>query len=143
MTALRLAPVDPGVIFAAKTALNWLVLLAVQAASVPLVAALLSARVWDRFAAVSVPLALGALALAATGTLLGAVLHRARLREVLLPMLLLPLALPAVVAAVTATAEILDGAGLRAASPQLQLLGAFDILALAAGVVLFDAVLEE
>jgi heme exporter protein B len=143
MSALRLAPVDPGVIFVAKTALNWAVLLAVQAVSLPLIAALLAPGVWAHLSAVAVPLVLGALALAATGTLLGALLRQARVREVLLPVLLLPLALPAVVAGVTATAAVLDGGGLRAVGPQLQLLGAFDILALAAGVVLFDAILEE
>jgi ABC-type transport system involved in cytochrome c biogenesis permease component len=143
MTALRLAPIDSAVIFAAKTALNWALLLIVQATSLPLIAALLAPRVWDHLAGLSAPLALGALALAATGTLLGALMRQARVREVLLPVLLLPLALPAVVAAVTATEAILDGAGLGAVGAQLQLLGAFDILALTAGVVLFDAILEE
>jgi heme exporter protein B len=143
MAALRLAPVDPGVIFLAKTALNWGLLLVVQAVSIPVIAALLSPAVWARLAVVSVPLVLGALALAATGTLLGALLRQARVREVLLPVLLLPLVLPAVIAAVTATAGVLDGGGLRAISPQLQLLGAFDILALTAGVMLFDVMLEE
>jgi heme exporter protein B len=143
MTALRLAPIDPAVIFVAKTAVSWVVLLAVQAVSLPVVASLLSPRLWAHLAAVSVPLALGALALAASGTLLGALLRQARVREVLLPVLLLPLALPAVVAGVTATARILEGAGVRAVGPQLQLLGAFDILVLTAGVMLFDALLEE
>lgn len=143
MTALRLAPVDPAVIFVAKTAVNWVVLLAVQAVSLPLIAALLSPALWARLAIVAVPLVLGALALAATGTLLGALLRQARVREVLLPVLLLPLVLPAVVAAVTATNSILEGAGLWAVGPQLQLLGAFDILALTAGVVLFEALVEE
>jgi heme exporter protein B len=68
---------------------------------------------------------------------------QARLREALLPILMLPVTLPLLIAAVSATAAILDGRPLAAIGAQLQLLGAFDILFLTTSWLLFDFVLEE
>lgn len=143
LTALRLAPVDPGAIYLAKTVVSWLALVAVELVSLPLFAALFTDAVWTRLGALALPLLLGGLALAAVGTLLGAILSQARLRDVLLPILMLPIALPAVIASVVATAGILDGLPVSAVGSQLQLLGAFDILVLTASLLLFDAIVEE
>jgi heme exporter protein B len=143
IAALRLAPVDPAAIFLAKTTANWLLLVVMQVVTVPLVAAMFAPAVWSHAVRLGAPLGLGGLALAATGTLLGALLLQARLREILLPLLMLPLALPAVIASVGATIGILDGLPLAAVLPQLQLLGAFDILIVTSGVLLFNAILDE
>ncbi len=143
LTALRLAPIDGGAVMIAKTAGNWLVLLVVQAVSLPVFGALFTEQVWTRLPALALPLVLGGLALAVVGTLLSAVVAQARLREVLLPMLMLPVILPALIAAVGATAGILDGQPLRAVGAQLQLLGAFDMLFAATSVLLFDVIVDE
>ncbi|MGQ0570576.1 MAG: heme exporter protein CcmB [Armatimonadota bacterium] len=143
LTALRLAPVDPGAIYLAKVVVSWFALVAVELVSLPLFAALFTDAVWTRLGALALPLLLGGLALAAVGTLLGAILSQARLRDVLLPILMLPIALPAVIASVGATAGILDGLPVSAVGSQLQLLGAFDILVLTASLLLFDAIVEE
>jgi heme exporter protein B len=143
LTALRLAPVDRGSVFLAKALANWLMLLIVQVISLPIFGALFTEAVWTRAPALAVPVVLGGVGLAAAGTLFGGLIVQARLREALLPILMLPVALPLLIASVSATAAILDGQTLSAVGAQLQLLGAFDILFVTVSWLLFDFVLEE
>jgi len=62
---------------------------------------------------------------------------------VMLPLLLLPLTIPVIIAAVRITALALAGAGFGAVAPWLNLLGAFDILFGAVCYYSFGALLEE
>jgi heme exporter protein B len=143
LTALRLAPVDRGSVFLAKALTNWLMLLVVQAISLPVFGALFTETVWTRLAPLSLPIVLGGIGLSAVGTLFGGLIVQTRLREALLPILMLPVTLPLLIAAVSATGAILGGQPISAAGAQLQLLGAFDILFLTTSWLLFDFVLEE
>lgn len=143
LTALLMAPVDRGAIFAAKATANWLLLTVVQVVSLPVFGALFTEAVWTRLPSLALPVLLGGVGLSAAGTLFGGLIVQARLREALLPILMLPVTLPLLIAAVSATAGILDGLPLAAVGAQLQLLGAFDILFVTASVLLFDFVLEE
>lgn len=143
LTALRLAPVDRGAIFASKALANWLLLTTVQVISLPLFGALFTETIWAHLPALALPLGLGGAGLAAVGTLYGALIAQTRLREALLPILMLPVTLPALIAAVGATAGILDGQPLSAVAPQLQLLGAFDMLVAASSLLLFDVIVDE
>jgi heme exporter protein B len=143
LAALRLASVDRGSVFLAKALANWLLLLVVQVVSLPVFGALFTEAVWRRLWPLAAPLVLGGIGLSAAGTLFGGLIVQARLREALLPILMLPVTLPVLIAAVSATGAILDGMPLSAVGAQLQLLGAFDILFLTASWVLFDFVLEE
>lgn len=143
LTALRLAPVDRGSVFLAKAMANWLLLVVVQIVSLPLFGALFTEAVWTRLPSLVLPIALGGIGLSAVGTLFGGLIVQARLREALLPMLMLPVTLPLLIAAVSATGAILDGMPLSAVRAQLQLLGAFDILFLTVSWLLFEFVLEE
>ena len=77
------------------------------------------------------------------GTLLGAMVAVARTREVLLPVLLLPLAVPLLVAAVRATEKVLAGQGIGAVSSEVGVLASFALLFGAAPVVLFEFVVRE
>ncbi|MDR7481753.1 MAG: heme exporter protein CcmB [Armatimonadota bacterium] len=143
LTALRLAPVDGGTVVLAKALASWAALAAVQIISLPAFAVLYSEAVWRHALRLAPVLGLGGAGLAAAGTLFGGLVTFTRLREALLPVLLLPVALPVLAAATAATAQILDGAPLRAVAPQLQLLGAFAMLFAAASVLLFDHLVEE
>jgi len=143
LTALLLAPVDRGLIYVAKGMANWFALTVVQAASLPLFGALFTESIWTHLPALALPLILGGLALSVVGTLFGALIAQTRLRETLLPILMLPVMLPALVAAVGATTGILDGQPLSAVGAQLQLLGAFDMLFAATGLLLFDVLMGE
>ena len=87
--------------------------------------------------------AMATLGFAAVGTLFSAVAVNTRSREILLPLLLLPVAVPVIIAAVEATAAILDGASLGELGRWWQLLLAFDVIFLIISAFLFGAVLEE
>ncbi|MDR7522235.1 MAG: heme exporter protein CcmB [Armatimonadota bacterium] len=143
LTGLRLAPIDRGAIYAAKALANWVMLAVVQAVSLPVFGALFTEAIWARVPALALPMVLGGVGLAAIGTLFGGLIVQTRLREALLPILMLPVALPLLIAATSATAAILDGEAIAAVGAQLQLLGAFDIVFITTSVVLFDVVLEE
>lgn len=143
LTALLLAPLDRGLIFAAKALTNWLGLVVVQVISLPLFGALFTETIWTRLPALALPMLLGGVGLAAVGTLFGGLIVQARLREALLPILMLPVVLPLIIAAVGATTGILDGLPLSAIGAQLQLLLVFDIIFVTASFLLFEYVVEE
>jgi heme exporter protein B len=88
-------------------------------------------------------LALGNLGFAALATFFAAVAVRTRSREIMLPLLVLPLLLPLVILAVTATRAILDGAELSTVGPSLTYLLAFDVIYCTAGWLLFEFVVRE
>jgi heme exporter protein B len=85
---------------------------------------------------------LGTLGLAAVGTLFGAMTSHARARELLFPVLLLPVLVPVLLATVKATEALLLGEPLGAVAHWLKLLAAADIIYLTVGVLTFDVVLE-
>ena len=87
--------------------------------------------------------ALGCLAIAAPGTLYGAIASHARARDVLLPLLLFPILIPALVAAAKGTTLIFEGDPMTQFPSWLALLGSFDLLYWGLGIVLFPRVIEE
>jgi heme exporter protein B len=66
-----------------------------------------------------------------------------RLREVLLPILLLPVALPVIIFSLAGIGAVLDGRGLIELLRSLKLLGAVDIIFVMLGAWLFAYVVEE
>jgi heme exporter protein B len=138
---LRLSPIDPAWIFLGKAAANVVVVIAVEVAILGAALVFLDLPLGDRPLALAAVLGLGAAAVVSAGTLLGAVLAAARLREAMLPLLLLPLSAPAVMAASGATVKLL--AGPEPISGELMLLGAFLAFFVAAGVLMFEYVIEE
>ncbi len=87
--------------------------------------------------------ALATLGFAGVGTLFSAIAVNTRSREIMLPVLLLPVAAPVVIAAVAATRAILDGASWGEIGRWWQLLLAFDVIFLIVSSFVFGAVLEE
>ena len=86
---------------------------------------------------------LGVGAYTGLGTLLAALSIQTRTRDVLLPILLYPLALPILIAAVEASRGVLSGEVLSAVQSWLFLLLASNILFTAAGLMFFETILEE
>jgi heme exporter protein B len=87
--------------------------------------------------------AVGTLALVALTTLFSAMAATTRTREAILPVLVIPVALPVLVAAVRATDIALSGGALGAATSWLLLLTAAAALFLLLGLAMFRHVLEE
>ena len=83
------------------------------------------------------------LGIAIVGTFLSALSMNTRLREVMLPVLMIPLVVPAVIGAVESTGDAFDGAGWSAVQPWIYVLIIFDIVLLVVGFLTFEHVLEE
>lgn len=115
-------------------------LLALWGALLPLTGVLFNIDLWTRLPALLAVGALGAAGLAALGTLFAALAVHVRGRELLMPLLLLPVSLPLVLAGVRLTESALGGG---APGVWLGVLGAFDMLFLLVAPLLFEVVMEE
>jgi heme exporter protein B len=142
LDALRLAPISPFAILLGKMLANFIFMSVAELILVPVFAVLynisLSGIVW-RLALV---LMLGTIGLTVTGTLFSAVSAHARMRELLLPLLLLPILTPLLIASVESTASLFQE------QPALDrtwvaFLAGFDIVFLTASWLLCDYLLEE
>ncbi|HEX2038886.1 MAG TPA: heme exporter protein CcmB [Acidimicrobiales bacterium] len=139
--ALRLSGLDPSGIFLGKA-------LAVAVQLLALEGLLLVGVTFLYDADLDGPLLLAAGALAATaglaaaGTVYGALAAGLRVRETLLPLLLLPVLAPVLLAA-TKTWEAAMGLGLDDGGPWLQLLVVFAVVYTGFGVLAFGSLLED
>lgn len=143
MEGLLLAPVARTVIYFGKMLGNIIFMALVEIILIPIFVALFNAPMFNW--GVLLTAALGTLGYAAVGTLLAAMAVRTRAREVMLPILLLPIAIPVLLAAVKATAGFLQPGvvPLEEITPWLNLLVAYDVIFLAVAYMVFDYVVEE
>lgn len=86
---------------------------------------------------------LGAIGIAAVGTFYAGVTVRLRAREVMLPLLMLPVLAPLLLGAVKATAAALAGDPFGELGAWLQLLVAFDLIMIVAGMATYGYLLED
>lgn len=139
LETLLLYPVAREALFLGKLLATFTLLLAVALLALGLQAALYALPWPERPALLAAALLLGTLGLALAGTFYGAVSAQLRAREALLPLLLLPVLVPLVVAATEATDAAFGGGGAR----WLQVLAAFDAVVLVTALAVFPALFEE
>jgi heme exporter protein B len=140
LDGLLLCPVDRGILYLGKLGGNLIFIGLVEVIAIPAFGALFNLPVFQP--ALLLVLALGTLGFAAVGTLLAVMAASTRARDVMLPVLLFPIALPVVIATVRATTLILTGKT-GDLVPWLNLLGAYDVLFLTIAFLVFDRVVEE
>lgn len=141
LEGLLLAPVDHTAIYFGKAISTALFMLVVEALMLPVFTAFFGVNLFDlRLVLVII---LGTLGFASVGTILSAMTAQTRAREVLLPILLLPVAAPVLIAAVKATAAVLDGLPFGEMALWLELLVAFDLIFPAVALMTFDYVVKE
>jgi heme exporter protein B len=138
---LLLAPVDRSAIFFGKALGNLAFMVVVEVVLLPLFSALFDVPLLRP--EVLVVTALGTVGYAAVGTLLAAIAVNTRAREVMLPVLLLPLAIPALIAAVQATGGLMEGGTLSEAGGWVRILVVYDLVIVAVSVLTFGYVVEE
>jgi len=143
MHGLLLAPLDRGTIYLAKTAANLLFMLGAECVVVPAFIFFFNLPLGLTVVRLAPVLLLGLLGFSAIGTLFAAISLRTRAREVMLPLLMLPLASPLFIAAIQTSAQLLKGESLGAVSHWLHLLAAFDVVFLVVGWLSFEYVVEE
>ena len=141
LDGLLLAPVDHTAIYFGKMLSTVLFMLVVEVVTLPVFTAFFGVNLFDLRLVVVV--LLGTFGFAGVGTILSAMTAQTRAREVLLPILLLPVAAPVLIAAVKATAGVLDGLATAEIVRWLQLLMAFDVIFPAAAFMTFDYVVKE
>jgi heme exporter protein B len=139
--ALRLSVLDPASIFLGKACALVVQLVALEALLLLGVAVLYGAELRGPVLLV-VSAVLATLGIAATGTLYGALAAGLRVRETLLPLLLLPVLAPVLIAATTCFELALDGRGGEGWG-WCGLLGTFALAYAAFGTLAFGPLLEE
>ncbi len=142
LSALRLAPIEPFSILMGKVLANFLFLLFAEIVLLPIFAVLYDLHLVPVAGRLFLVLVLGTLGVVTVGTVFSAVAAQARMRELLLPLLLLPTLTPVLIASAELTA------GLFGEAPALQkswlaFLTAFDIVFLTATWLFGEYLLEE
>ena len=140
LDAYRVSPASPAALFLAKVLGNFLFVGVIEALVLPLFMVFYNLRplgaTWQLIAI----FLLGTWALVANGTFFAALSLRTRNREVMLPLLLFPISIPALLAMVEATTAVLTGES----SPGMwmKMLAGYDVIFTVAGLLLFEVVLN-
>ncbi|MGH8650547.1 MAG: heme exporter protein CcmB [Burkholderiales bacterium] len=139
---LVLTPGDKGAIYLGKLAGNLLLMGTVELVLLALFGIFYNVDLWASLPALSVVIFLGTVGLAAVGTLFGAMTSQLRARELLFPVLLLPVQVPVLLGTVKATEAVLQGLPLAEVGHWLKLLAAADLVYLVVGLLTFEFILE-
>ena len=142
LEGLLLLPSDPRVLYYGKAIANWIQLAVIGISLVPVMVVLYDAGTTRIMALVGVIL-LGSAGLSAPGTLYGAMTAQIRSRQTLLPLLLFPLIVPALLASVKATSLIILGDPMGQSRSWILLLVAFDAIYWSLCGLLFGRVVDE
>lgn len=142
-TGLLVSPLPRHALFLGKTLGVLGFVVAVELVVVPVAALVFHVDLAALGAPLALVLLLGTIGVAAMGTLFGAMTVRTRARDLLLATVLFPLLSPTLLAGVGATRDLFAGAPLADVEAQLVLLVVFDVVAVAGGVALFGALVDE
>jgi len=141
LEALMLAPISRDLIYAGKMFGNFLFITAAQIIVIPIFAVLFNLAVlrWEMLV-VSLITTIG---FSAIGTLFAAMTIRVRAREVMLPLLFLPVVTPLIMAAVESTSHVVNDSSWPEIYQWIQLAIAFDIAFIVVSAFIFQQILED
>lgn len=143
LQGLLTSPTPKDAVFLGKAAANFALLFVVSLLVLGVFMLFFSLELGPSPAVLVLVIGLGALGFVALGTLFAAVSSGTTMGETLLPILIFPLLLPMVIYGVGATARLMAGRPLAEVGGNIRMLGAFALMALAAGAMLFRFVVEE
>jgi heme exporter protein B len=141
LDGLLLAPVDRSAIYFGKVLSNLAFMLIVEAIVLPAYSLLYNTNLFHP--GLLAVILLGSIGYTAVGTLLSSMAVQTRTRDVMLPILLFPVVVPILIAAVKASGGYLNGADMQDILPWLNLLIAYDVIFIAIAFMVFDYVVEE
>ncbi|NIS78997.1 MAG: cytochrome C biogenesis protein [Anaerolineales bacterium] len=141
LDGLLLAPVDRSALYFGKMFGNIIFMLIVEAVVLPLYSALYNINLFQP--GLLIAILLGSWGYVAVGTLLASMAVQTRTRDILLPILLFPVALPVLIPALKASNGFLQGFDMVDIRPWLNLLIVYDIVFTAVAFMVFDYVVEE
>jgi heme exporter protein B len=142
LRALLLAPADRPALYLGKLVGILLLMGITELILLPLVWLFFQAPLWGSPVLLVALLVSGTVGYAAVGTLFAAMTAHLRARELLFPVLFLPMEVPVLLGTVQATEALFLGEPLSAVSHWLQLLLAADLVYVTAGILTFDFILE-
>lgn len=140
LDAYRLSPAAPEALFLAKTVGNFISVALLEMLMAPLFVVFYNLRSVGPPYQLVLAFVLGTWALVSNGTFFAAMSIRTRSREVMLPLLLFPISIPALLAMVNATSIVLTGDG--DAHLSLVFLAVYDVVFTIVGLFLFETVLH-
>lgn len=143
LESLQMCPAPKGAIYLGKVAANFLFMFSVEILLFPLFVLFFNLDVIEAVGTLLIIFFLATLGLSSVGTLFSALTVQIRAREVMLPVLLLPLAVPVMIAAVEATRGALSGDPFSFYSQWIQLLIIFDIIFTVVSFWLFEFILDS
>ncbi len=140
LDAFRVSPAPPLALFLSKVLANFLFVGILESLMAPLFVVFYNLNSVGPVYQLLITGVLGTWALVVNGTFFAAMSLRTRSREVMLPLILFPISIPAVLAMVQATTAVLTGE----ASPRfwMTLLGVYDVVFTLVCVLLFETVLQ-
>jgi heme exporter protein B len=142
LEGLLLLPTNPLVLYYGKAIANWIQLTVLGIALVPIMVVLYDAGT-TRLGLLLLVIVLGAAGLSAPGTLYGAMTAQLKAKQTLLPLLLFPLIVPALLASVKATSLVILGDPMNEAGTWIKLLTAFDLIYWSLCGLLYGRVIED
>jgi heme exporter protein B len=140
---LALYPIDRRAIYLGKVVAGFVAMAVVGLLLLAAVGVLYGIDLVPALGPLVLTLALGAIGVAAVGTFYAGVTVRMRAREAMMPLLMLPVLAPLLLAAVRATTIALGAGPADDLGSWLQLLAAFDVLMIVAGAATYPYLLEE
>ena len=141
LDGLLLAPVDRSAIYFGKVISNLAFMLIVEVIVLPIYSVLYNINLFQP--GLLLVILLGSIGYVGVGTLLAAMSVQTRTRDILLPILLFPVVIPVLLAAVKASSGFLTGVEFSEILLPLNLLITYDIIFIALAFMVFDSVVEE
>jgi heme exporter protein B len=142
LDGLLAAPVSAAALFLGKALANFALLMAIELVSLPVFGLFYNMRLTGQLPALLGILVLGTWALTVIGTFFSALTVNLRIRELMLPTLVYPLMIPALMSAMTLTTTLLAGEPIATDQMlSLKMLVAFDIVFSLLSIVFVDTVL--
>jgi heme exporter protein B len=142
LDALRMTPSDGAALFLAKALANFLFVSVVQLVLGPIFFIFYNLHPLGNTWLLLLVIPLGTWALVSNGTFFAALSIRSRNRELLLPLILFPIFLPALLAMVLSVKTVLTGDNSDPSLMWIKLLAGYDILFTTVSLLLFDTVLQ-
>jgi heme exporter protein B len=143
INGLTLSPVDRMSIFWGKTAGNILFLVAIQIVVIPMFIVLYNINVMERFLPMVTVIFLADLGFMSVGTLISAMSANLKARELLLPVLLLPILVPLLIFAAGATNALIDSGDMSIYYSRTKLIAAFDVIFFVVSSIVFEYIVDE
>lgn len=141
LDGLLLAPVDRSAIFFGKFISNLVFMLSVEVIVLPVYSVLYNTNLFQP--GLILVILLGSIGYTAVGTLISAMSVQTRTRDILLPILLFPVAIAVLLSAVKASSGFIEGVPYEEIAFPINLLITYDVVFVAVAFMTFDNIVEE